>query len=411
MSTNQAAIRPANVAATTFFPILFAASSVHLLNDTIQSIVPALYPVLKDSFSLTFSQIGFISLIINLTAAILQPLIGIFTDKRPIPRLLPIGILFTLAGVLVLSFSAYYWMILAAVMLIGIGSAIFHPESARVAYVAGGARKGLAQSIFQFGGNIGQALAPIMTAMLFVHTGQKGVVWFSLLLVVGFMLQSYVARWYTKHLKAEKERKGTVQNHPFARSGLSKARVAVAVTIIMILVFSKYVYISAITSYYSFYAIEKFGVSTSQAQLILFVFLVANVIGLLFGGMLADKFSRRALIWFSILGTAPFSLALPYANLTLSVILIFFAGLILASAFSIIMVYTNELLPGKVGLVSGIFFGLAFGLGGAGSAILGNLADATSIVFVIQCCSYLPLLGLFTVFLPSDKKNKPLQAA
>ena len=289
-------------------------------------------------------------------------------------------------------------------MLIGVGSAIFHPESARVAYLAGGARKGLAQSIFQFGGNIRQALAPIMTALLFVHTGQKGVVWFSLLLVVGFMLQSYVARWYTKHLKAEKERKGTVQNHPFARSGLSKTRVAFAVTIIMILVFSKYVYISALTSYYSFYAIEKFGVSTSQAQMILFVFLVANVIGLLFGGMLADKFSRRALIWFSILGTAPFSLALPYANLTFSVILIFFAGLILASAFSIIMVYTNELLPGKVGLVSGIFFGLAFGLGGAGSAILAILLMRQALCSLSSAARICRCWGCSPYFSPPTKR-------
>ncbi|WP_223067925.1 MFS transporter [Paenibacillus caui] len=393
----------------TWYPVLFAISFVHLLNDTIQSVIPALFPILKTSLALSYSQIGLISLMINLTAAVLQPVIGLYTDSRPLPKLLPAGVLFTLTGVVLLAFASGFTFVLCAVMLIGIGSAIFHPESSRVAYLAGGAKKGVAQSIFQFGGNIGQSLAPVMTALVFVYTGQRGVIWFSLLLVIAFGVQTYVSGWYSRYTARNPVDKKPSSANNLAGGGLPKGRVVFAFIVLMVLVFSKNVYMAAITSYYSFFAISHFGLSTGGAQMLLFVFLVANVLGLIIGGMLADKFSRRGLIWFSILGTAPFALALPYANLAFSIALIFFAGLIMASSFSIIMVYANELLPGKVGLVSGIFFGLAFGLGGIGSAVMGKLADATSISFVISCSSYLPLLGLFTVLLPKDEKLRELR--
>ncbi|WP_169083439.1 MFS transporter [Paenibacillus sp. PL91] len=406
MSTNQATIAASPNVLKTLYPLLFAISFVHLINDTIQSVVPALFPILKDSLSLSFAQIGLISLMINLTAAVLQPVIGILSDTHPRPMLLPIGMLFTLGGVAALSYASHFWMVMAAVMLIGIGSAVFHPASARVSYLAAGAKKGTGQSIFQFGGNIGQSLAPIMTALLFVHTGQRGVIWFVLFVTIGIVIQYYVAKWYGTQLALSPAKGAKQAAKPASRMNVSTGKVVFALTILMILVFSKNVYIAAISSYYSFYAIDHFGLSVSQAQMVLFVFLAANVIGLLLGGVLADKFSRRSLIWFSILGTAPFALLLPYANLTFSVILIFFAGLILASAFSVILVYANELLPGRVGLVSGVFFGMAFGLGGIGSAILGNLADSMGIEFVIRCTSYLPLLGMLTILLPSDRQSK-----
>ncbi|OBZ16551.1 MULTISPECIES: MFS transporter [Bacillales] len=406
MSSNQASIATSPTALQTLFPLLFAISFVHLINDTIQSVVPALFPILKDSLSLSFAQIGLISLMINVTAALLQPIIGIFSDTHPKPMLLPIGMLFTLGGVAALSYASHFWMVMAAVMLIGVGSAVFHPISARVAYLAAGTRKGTGQSIFQFGGNIGQSLAPIMTALLFVHTGQQGVIWFALFATIGIVIQYNVAKWYGSQLALVPSKSTKQAAKPVSKLNVSSGKVVFALTILMILVFSKNVYIAAISSYYSFYAIDHFGLSVGHAQMVLFVFLAANVIGLLLGGILADKFSRRSLIWFSILGTAPFALLLPYANLTFSVILIFFAGLILASAFSVILVYANELLPGRVGLVSGVFFGMAFGLGGIGSAILGNLADSMGIEFVIRCTSYLPLLGMLTILLPSDRKSK-----
>lgn len=405
MSSNQAALAAPPSAMKTIYPLLFAISFVHLVNDSIQSVVPALFPILKDSLSLSFAQIGLISLMINLTAALLQPVIGILSDSHPKPMLLPIGMLFTLGGVVALSYASQFWVVMAAVMLIGIGSAVFHPASARVSYLASGAKKGTGQSIFQFGGNIGQSLAPIMTAVLFVHTGQKGVAWFALVVSIGILIQFNVAKWYGKQLALVPARSTARAAKPVSQMNVTTGKVIFAITILMVLVFSKNVYIAAISSYYSFYAIDHFGLSLTGAQIVLFVFLAANVIGLLLGGMLADKFSRRSLIWFSILGTAPFALLLPYANLTFSIILIFFAGLILASAFSVILVYANELLPGRVGLVSGVFFGMAFGLAGIGSAVLGDLADSMGIEFVIRCTSYLPLLGMLTILLPSDRKD------
>ncbi|MFD0710451.1 MFS transporter [Paenibacillus sp. GCM10027626] len=410
MSTKQNTIQSSSFAAKTIYPILITVSMVHLLNDTIQFIVPSLFPILKSSLSLSFAQIGLISLMINLTAAIMQPAIGIYTDNRPKPMMLPIGMLFTMLGVVILAYADRFWIVMLAVMLIGLGSAVFHPESSRVSFLAAGDKKGAASSIFQFGGFMGQAIAPILTAFWFVATGHRGLVWLSIVIAIGFAAQFYVAKWYNGQLAdASDTNKGKKVTSPY--TGLSKGRVWLAITILMILVFSKNLYVAAISSYYSFFAIERFGVTMEQAQIILFVFLAANVVGLLVGGWLADRFSRIALIWFSILGTAPFALLVPYSNLALSIVWIFLAGAILASSFSVIMVYANELLPGQVGLVSGIFFGLAFGLGGVGSAILGNMADATSIDFVIRCCAYLPLLGLLTIFLPKEKKVRSARPA
>ncbi|MFB7813428.1 MFS transporter [Paenibacillus chitinolyticus] len=399
-------IQPASIAAKTIYPILLTISMMHLLNDTIQFIVPSLFPILKSSLSLNFAQIGLISLMINLTAAIMQPLIGIYTDNKAKPMMLPFGMLFTMLGVITLAYAHQFWVVMFAVMLIGLGSAIFHPESARVSFLAAGDKKGAASSIFQFGGFMGQAIAPVLTAVWFVVTGQQGLVWLSIVIAVGFFAQFYVARWYQNQLVPADAAGAKTKQSQVSPTGLSTGRIVLAITILMILVFSKNLYVAAISSYYSFFVIDRFGVTMGQAQIILFVFLAANVVGLLLGGLLADRFSRLKLIWFSILGTAPFALMLPYSNLTFSIIWIFLAGTILSSSFSVIMVYANELLPGKVGLVSGIFFGLAFGLGGVGSAILGNMADTTSIDFIIQCCAYLPLLGLLTIFLPSDKKVK-----
>lgn len=389
----------------TVFPILFAISIVHLLNDTMQSTVTALFPILRDSLSLSYTQIGFIAFAMNMTASILQPIIGTYADIRPRPYLLPIGVGFTLIGVVMLALAPNFAMILLAVTAMGIGSAIFHPESSRVAYLAAGPRRGLAQSIFQVGGNIGSSLGPIMTAVLFVPLGQFGVIWFAFVAVAGILIQSAVARWYGAQQIAPRSasKRGLTVDRT---DGLSRTRVVWTIVILIVLVFSKYVYMSSITSFYTFFLIDDYGVSVERAQMYLFAFLAAAAAGTFFGGPLADRFGRRTIIWISILGTAPFALALPYANLFWSGVLCVFAGFILSSAFSIIVVYAQELLPGNVGLVSGLLFGLAFGLGGLGAVVLGWIADATSIAFIMKLCAFLPLLGLLTVFLPQDSRGE-----
>ncbi|WP_135547786.1 MFS transporter [Paenibacillus cymbidii] len=391
-------------AASTVFPILFAISIVHLLNDTMQSTVSALFPILKDSLNLSYKQIGFIAFAMNITASLLQPAVGLYADRKPRPYILPAGVVFTLIGVVLLAIAPNFAVILLAVTTMGIGSAIFHPESSRVAYLAAGGKRGLAQSIFQVGGNIGSSLGPIMTAVLFVPLGQFGVMWFVIAAVIAIALQYRVAGWYSRQSVAP--RRAASRGSSVERGdGLSRNRVAAAIAILIFLVFSKHVYMSSITSFFSFHLIEKFGVSVERAQLFLFVFLAASAIGTFFGGPLADRFGRRNIIWLSIFGTAPFSILLPYADLFWSGVLCACAGFVLSSAFSIIVVYAQELLPGKVGLVSGLFFGFAFGIGGLGSAVLGSIADATSIAFIMKLCAYLPLLGVFAVLLPKDRRT------
>lgn len=395
------------------YPILFAISIGHLLNDTMQSTVSALFPILRDELSLSYSQIGIIALVMNLTASLLQPVVGRMSDSRPMPRILPLGVCFTLAGIVALALAPTYAFILMAVTSIGIGSAIFHPESSRVAYLAAGPNRGLAQSVFQVGGNIGHAMGPVMTAVLFARVGQGGVMWLAIAAAAAIVIQSRVARWYGEQLGQLTWRSEQRDTETGAPSGADSARgtsdrsirrrIVWAMVILMVLVISKNVYTAGMTSYYTFYMIEIFGVSISQSQWFLFAFLLSSALGTLIGGPLADRFGRRTLIWFSILGAAPFALLLPYGTLAWSGILAATAGFIMSSAFSIIIVYAQELLPDKIGLVSGLFFGLAFGIGGLGSAALGRIADATSITTVMILISFLPLLGLLTVWLPKDK--------
>jgi FSR family fosmidomycin resistance protein-like MFS transporter len=383
------------------YPILFAISIVHLLNDSMQSTISALFPILKVTLSLSFGQIGLIAFAMNITASILQPLIGLYADARPKPYILPFGVCFTLLGIVAVAVAPSYLFVLLAVICIGVGSAIFHPESSRVAYLAAGSKRGMAQSIFQVGGNIGSSLGPIMTALIFLPLGQFGVIWFTFAAAAGIIIQYFVAGWYKRHNLASGHKIKTQANTQ--QSKLTRRQIGFALTILILLVFSKNVYMASITSFYSFFLIEDYGVTVKHAQLFLFAFLVAAAAGTFIGGPLADRFGRRSIIWLSILGTAPFSLLLPYANLFWSGVLCVCAGFVLSSAFSIIVVYAQELLPGKVGLVSGLFFGLAFGLGGLGSALLGTIADATSIAFIMKICAFLPLIGMLTIFLPKDE--------
>jgi FSR family fosmidomycin resistance protein-like MFS transporter len=390
-----------SIASTTVFPILFAISIVHLLNDSMQSTVSALFPILKDSLQLSYTQVGMIALAMNVTASLIQPVVGYMADMRPRPYILPIGVCFTLVGIIALALAPYYAIILLAVIAMGIGSAIFHPESSRVAYLAAGNRRGLAQSIFQVGGNIGSSLGPILTAVVFVSLGQFSVIWFTIAAIAAIIIQYYVARWYSQ--QEIKPRPSTKKKNPEGgKLGLTQSQITWAIVILVFLVFTKHVYISSISSYYTFYLIEDYGVSVSHAQWFLFAFLAAAAAGTFLGGPLADRYGRKNIILFSIIGTAPFSIALPYANLLWTGVLCVCAGFVLSSAFSIIVVYAQELLPGKVGLISGLFFGLAFGIGGLGSAVLGWIADLTSITFIMKLCAYLPLLGMLAVLLPKD---------
>ena len=386
----------------TVFPILFAISFSHLLNDTIQSIVPAIYPQLKESFSLNFVQIGLITLTFQLAASLLQPLVGSYTDKKPQPSSLAMGMTFTLTGLRLLANVESFPGVLVSVGLIGVGSSVFHPEASKVAYMAAGPRRGLAQSIFQVGGNAGSAIGPLLAAFIILPYGRHSISWFSIIALIAIFVLWRVGLWYSAsylHI-AKKTRSAAVPHH------LSKNKVTGSIVILLLLIFSKYFYMAGISSYFTFYVIDKFGVSIQQSQLYLFIFLVAVAAGTLAGGPIGDRIGRKYVIWGSILGVAPFSLMLPYANLFWTGILIFIIGVILASAFSAILVYAQELLPGKVGMVSGLFFGFAFGMGGIGSALLGKLADITSIEYVYKLCSFLPLIGLITGLLPNLKQQR-----
>lgn len=387
----------------TVFPILFAISFSHLLNDTIQSLIPAIYPVVKDSYHLTFTQIGLITLTFQMAASLFQPFVGLYTDKKPQPYSLAIGMGFTLLGLVTLSQSAGFYTMLISVALVGTGSSIFHPEASRMAHAASGGRRGLAQSIFQLGGNFGSSLGPLLAAWIIVPYGQRSVIWFSAIAMIAILILSRVGNWYKGYMltKARENAKTQIVANTFSRK-----KVVFAVIILLVLIFSKYFYMASLTSYFTFYVIHKFHVSVQASQVYLFVFLVSVAAGTLVGGPVGDRFGRKYVIWFSILGTAPFALLLPYANLFWTGVLIVPIGMILASAFSAILVYAQELIPGKVGLVAGLFFGFAFGMGGIGSALLGKLADSTSIEYVFHICSFLPLIGLLTGFLPNIETRK-----
>ncbi len=382
--------------------VLGAISLSHLLNDLMQSLIFAIYPILKANYALDFTQVGMITLALMCTSSLLQPLVGLYTDRKPKPFSLAIGMGFTLVGLLLLSVAHAYAVILVAAGLVGIGSAIFHPESSRIARVASGGRYGLAQSIFQVGGNFGSAIGPVLAAVIVVPLGQGSIALFSLVAGLAMIILWRIGIWYKPRImpRASKRADG-------ASSALSSSRVAFALVVLMVLLFSKGFYLAGINSYYTFYLIQKFGVSTQTAQIYLFVFLASSACGTFFGGPLGDRFGRKYVIWFSILGALPFTLALPYADLSLSLVLSVLIGFIIASAMPAIIVYAQELMPHRFGMISGLFFGLVFGISGIGAAILGYVADRAGIDFVYQICAYLPAIGLLAVFLPQLKRAKP----
>jgi MFS transporter, FSR family, fosmidomycin resistance protein len=385
------------------FRILVAVSFCHLLNDMVQSLLPSVYPILKTSFHLNFTQIGLITLTYQITASLLQPFIGLFTDKRPMPYSLPIGMVFTLFGLLLLAVAPTFSVLLAAATLIGIGSAVFHPESSRVARMASGGKHGFAQSFFQVGGNSGSAIGPLLAALIVLPHGQAGAAWFSLAALLGIFILIRVGHWYRDRLVHLQRRPA---EHVETQS-LPKGKVALAIAVLIALVFSKYFYLASLTSYYTFYLITRFHVSVQHSQLLLFAFLAAVAAGTLIGGPIGDRVGRKAVIWCSILGVLPFTLILPWANLLWTAILSVIIGFVIASAFSAILVYAQELVPGRVGMISGLFFGFAFGMGGIGAAVLGKLADMTSIIYVYKVCAYLPAIGLLTGLLPNPQKPRP----
>jgi FSR family fosmidomycin resistance protein-like MFS transporter len=402
MAKSFAADSPAIVPVMqTRFNLLGALSFSHFLNDMMQSLIVSIYPLLKGEFHLSFVQIGAITLTYQACASILQPLIGVYTDKHPKPYSLSVGMCFTLIGIVTLAFAPNYASVLAAAALIGAGSAIFHPESSRIARLASGGRHGLAQSIFQVGGNAGSAMGPLLAAWIILPQGQSSLAWFAIAALIAIAVLARVGAWYKiHHIDRPKA------HHPGVASPVSPARVRSSIVVLVLLIFSKYFYVASITSYFSFYLIERFHVSVRSAQLHLFVFLLAMALGTLFGGPLGDRIGSKRVIWVSILGIAPFTLMLPYVDLMWVGILTFIIGLILSSAFSAIVVFAQELMPGNVGAVSGLFFGFAFGIGGIGAAVLGGLADSHGVEFVYRICAYLPLLGLVAAFLPNIEHRK-----
>ena len=394
MSTDVAS--SASASEGTQFAVLGGISFAHMLNDMIQSLILAIYPILKNSFHLSFAQVGLITLTYQLTASLLQPLVGMVTDRRPMPYSLPIGMGFTLCGLLLLAVAPNFPVLLLAAALVGTGSSIFHPESSRVARLASGGRHGLAQSLFQVGGNTGSSLGPLLAAWIIVPYGRGSVAWFSLAALLAIVVLLQVGRWYGEHHVARSKS----QARHLTVVTLSRGKITSALVILGLLIFSKYFYLASLSSYFTFYLIHKFG-SVQSAQVHLFVFLFAVAAGSLIGGPIGDRIGRKWVIWVSILGVAPFTLLLPHANLMWTGVLTVIIGLILASAFSAILVYAQELIPGRVGMISGLFFGFAFGMGGVGAAVLGQLADTHGIEYVYQLCAYLPLMGLITVFLPN----------
>ena len=397
------AILTRSKAGTTAFAILGAITFCHLLNDVMQALLPAIYPMLKSGFRLTFGQIGLLTLTFQVTASLLQPVVGLYTDRRPQPYSLPLSMGCTLLGIVTLAFAPSFPVLLAGGALLGLGSAIFHPESSRLARLASGGAHGLAQSLFQVGGNVGHALGPLLAAFVILPRGQSSLAWFALVALVGMALLAVLGRWY----KNAGHARPTASRSSVGHATLQRSQVRRAIAVLIALIFSKFFYLASITSYYIFYLMHRFNLSTETSQIYLFVFLAAAAAGTFIGGPIGDRFGRRKVIWGSILGVLPFTLALPYVGLTTTIVLSVLIGLVLSSAFSAILVYAQELMPGRVGMVSGLFFGLAFGMGGVGAAVLGVLADWTSIEFVYHVCSFLPTIGLLTIFLPNVDGGGP----
>jgi MFS transporter, FSR family, fosmidomycin resistance protein len=388
---------------TTLLNVLAMVSFCHLLNDMVQSLLPSIYPILKSSFHLSFGQIGLITLCYQITASLLQPFVGSYTDHRPATYSLPIGMTFTLIGLLLLAFAPTFGFLLGAAALVGLGSAVFHPESSRVARLASGGQHGFAQSFFQVGGNTGSALGPLLAAYIVLPHGQAGVAWFSIAAILGITGLLWVSNWYRAGRQAYF---ASLQQSAAGNAGFSRGKIAGAIAVLVALIFSKYFYLASISSYYTFYLISRFHLSIRSSQLHLFLFLGAVAAGTFVGGPVGDRVGRKLVIWVSILGVLPFTLILPYANLFWTGVLSVVIGFVIASAFSAILVYAQELVPGKVGMISGVFFGFAFGLGGIGAAVLGELADKTSIIFVYHVCAFLPAIGLLTGLLPDLEKDR-----
>jgi MFS transporter, FSR family, fosmidomycin resistance protein len=388
-------------------PILAAMVFCHFINDTLQAIMLSSYPLLKQTYALSFAQIGMITFAFQVTGSILQPAIGHYTDKRPIAFSLPVSTAFTIIGLALLGLATSYASLLIAAVAVGIGSAIFHPEASRLARIASGGRYGLAQSSFQVGGNFGTALGPLLAALIILPRGQHAILWFIALAAIAFATLTYASNWYKNHLVKSLANKPTPPRH----HSLSNTRIFITMAILIALMISKFVYMASFHSFYPFYLEQQFGISITSAQIYLFVFLAAVAVGTFAGGPIGDRVGRKSVIWFSILGTLPFSLALPHTSLPMTIALTIIIGLILSSAFAAIVVYAQELLPGRVGMISGLFFGFAFGSGGIGAALLGRLADHTSIVYVYEICAYLPAIGLLAIFLPNEKQLKPIDKA
>ena len=396
MGTAITAESPHRASERILYPVLLAISFSHLLNDMVQSLIPSIYPILKTSFHLDFGQVGLITLTYQITASLLQPFVGTFTDRKPQPYSLPIGMGFTLAGLVVLSLAKNFEMLIIGSAMVGMGSAVFHPESTRVARMASGGQHGLAQSVFQVGGNAGSAMGPLLAAFIVLPRGQGSIAWFSLAALLGIFVLVMVGNWYKHHERQRAVRRKT----EVSRHALPTNKIVLSIAVLIALIFSKYFYLASLTSYYTFYLIERFHVDVQSSQIYLFVFLGAVALGTLIGGPVGDRIGRKYVIWASILGVLPFTLALPHVDLFWTVVLSVVIGLILSSAFSAILVYAQELLPGKVGMIAGLFFGFAFGMGGLGAALLGELADHRGIEYVYQLCAWLPAIGLLTVFLP-----------
>lgn len=392
---SQASLQTRAPRGDTVFLVILAISFCHLINDVLQSMLTALYPLMKEGYNLDFWQIGLLTLVFQCTASLLQPFVGLYTDKHPRPGSLPLGMLSSMIGLLLLAFAHDYWTLLLGAAIIGVGSAIFHPESSRIARLASGGRHGFAQSVFQVGGNLGHALGPLMAAFIVVPKGQTSVAWFCLAALVGILVLRRVSGWYARHMREAAKRPV-----PARQSTLSSRRVQLAMGVLILLVVTKNIYTAILGSFYTFYLIEKFGVSVQASQILLFVFYGASAVGLFLGGLIGDRFGSKTVIWISILGVLPFTLIMPYVDLTWTVVFSILIGLILSSAFTAIVVFAQELMPGRVGLVAGVFFGFAFGVGGLAAAGLGIVADHRGMEYVFRVCSYLPLLGLLTIFLP-----------